>query len=277
MGQMTAERSSKREIKKYSLLVGLLAGFGFAFGSWGINSISLASNHGMYPFSKFLVGVLACCLVGLLAGWFTWRVKSLLLNILIWVFAAVLLNRLALFVTFPVQYRIIGWLNPTAQSLIQYPLEYGVTTRATLVLIMMIVAGGIAGLLANNFVDEAVTSVPFRRWLALLVWMAAFIGIGVLGDSLNQKPMREAVTVVNQAIQFTLQHEGEELDPEIQTRMGMRGLRSVSDYLHTDYRLLPAQYDQMMVFIRVLVKFGDTYAVCSVINNSMGTCFLETQ
>jgi hypothetical protein len=274
---MFAERSSKVEIKKYSLMVGLLAGFGFAFGSWGINSIALLANHGMYPLSKFLVGGLACILVGLLVGWLTWRVKPLLLNILVWVVTAVLLNRLALFITFPVQYRIIGWLNPAAQSLIQYPLEYGVTTRSTLVLIMMIVAGGLAGLLASTFVDEAATSVPFRRWMVLLVWMAAFVGIGVLGDSLNQKPMRDAVTVVNKAILFTLEHEGEDLDPQIQTRMGMRGLRSVSDYLHTEYRLLPAEYDQMMVFIRVLAKFGDTYAICSVINNSMGTCFLETQ
>lgn len=274
---MTRDGSNGKDRRSYSLLVGALAGFGFAFGTWGIDSIALLNMHGMFPLSKFLIGGLASILTGLIAGWLTWRVVPLLGNLLIWTAAAAIFNRLALYVTFPIQHQFIGLLDPKVQSLVSYPLEYGVTTRSTLLLIIVIVAGGIAGLLANSFVEEAATSEPFRRWLALFVWTAAFIGVGVLGDSLNQKPMRDAVRVVHESIQFTLQHEGEELAPEIQTRMGMRGLRSVNEYLNEDYQLIPAEYDQMMIFIKVLARFDDTYATCSVINNSMGTCFLEEQ
>ena len=265
--------NDNRDALPNAILIGVLAGLGFALGFWGIGAFSSLGAHGLFPFAKFLVGGLACILVGLLAALLTWRLSPVLLHVVLWALVGVAFNRLSLFVTFPWMEHILGWLDPATQALASYPLEYGVTTRGTLLLVIMVVAGILAGFLSSGFIDEAATSSGFRRWMSLLVWMAAFMGVGMLGDSLNQKPMRQAVQVVDDAIKYANAHTDEELTPEVRLRMGLNGLRPIEDLLEQPYRLIPAGYDQMMVFIKVLVRFDeDTYAMCSVLNNSMGTC-----
>ena len=108
--------------------------------------------------------------------------------------------------------------------------------------------------------------------MTIILWTAIFFGIAFLGDSLNQKPMRDAVLLVNNAIQFQLEHEEEDLPVSVQVQMGLTGLRPVVEYLHSPRRMIASEYDQMLILIKVLVQFDQDYAICSVINNNMGTC-----
>jgi hypothetical protein len=269
------DQEISRNQLKYHLIIGGLAGFSFAFATWGIESIGLLSSHAMFPLAKFLIGGLVYTLIGLLAGWLTKIFTSVLTNVIIWTLVAVAFNRLALYITFPGMQTLLGWLDPAVQQRVNYVIDYGVSTRATLMLVIMIVFGLIVGLLVNSFTEEAsVAAYGFRRWSTLLLWMAAFIGVGILGDSLNQKALRDAVRVVDNAVQFQLDHEGEDLPVSVQVRMGLTGLKPVVGYVHSARRMIPAEYDQMLIFIQVLVQFDDTYAMCSVINNQMGTCRL---
>ena len=269
------EAEVKRSLFIYSLVVGGLAGLAFALGTWGAEAISLLLSNGMLPLLKLLIGVTCCVLVGLLAGWLTKIFTTVLSNVLIWVFTAVVFNRLALYISFPGMQLMLGWFNPEAQKLVDLAIDYGVRTRAMVMLVIMVVFGMIIGLLVTSFIEEAsIATYAFRRWSSLALWMIFFIGIGVLGDSLNNKPLRDAVAVVNDSIQFQLDHEGEDLPVEVQVRMGLTGVKPVLEQVHKPRRITPAGYDQMLVFLHVLVQFDDQFADCSVINNQMGTCKL---
>jgi hypothetical protein len=263
------EAGNKRNERLACLLVGSMSGFGFGFGAWGIGAIVLAGSNGMYPFAKFIPGTIFCTLVGLLAGWLTCRITSVLGNVLIWAIALAAYNRLFLYVTFPGMQWLLGYLNPKAASLVNYTIDYGVEVRMTLMLIISVVFGLIMGLLVNSFVEEnSSAAYPFRRWSALVLWMAAFFGLALLTDSLNQKPMREAVVIMNDVLDYPQNHPGETLPPTIELT-----LKSLMKYLDEPRRMIADGYDQMMIFITVIIQFDqNNWVSCSVINERAGTC-----
>ncbi|MEM5773487.1 MAG: hypothetical protein AAGU05_00690, partial [Anaerolineaceae bacterium] len=124
-----------------ALLVGLIAGIGYALGTWLIEGVMLYTARGMYPFLRLAVGALACGLVGLLAGLLSRWITNLLSNVIIWALAAAAMNRLALWINFPLMQKVLTGLEPQLTGLIQYPLDFGVNTRGTLMLVITIVAG----------------------------------------------------------------------------------------------------------------------------------------
>jgi hypothetical protein len=257
-----------------SLLVGLLAGLGFAFGAWGMEGIALFGAHAMFPFLKFAAGAVLCGLVGLLAGFLSRRFVHIFANVLIWAAAAVAFNRIAIYISFPGMQTMLGWFDPSIQSLVNYPIDYGVSTRATLMLVIMLVAGALAGLFANSTVEEASASEGVQRWISLLFWMGAFIGVGYLFSALDTQPLRNAVVKVDQSIEFSIEHAGEDLSNEVKSQMGQFGLKAIEPFIGSPYRLIASGYDQMLAFIKVLVLFEDQRAICPVINEIMGTCTL---
>ena len=79
MSEKSTEQIQKWGLKprtnstRTALLIGFLAGIGYALGTWLIEAVMLYTARGMYPFLRLAVGVLACGLVGLLAGWLSMR------------------------------------------------------------------------------------------------------------------------------------------------------------------------------------------------------------
>ena len=225
------EPSPRSNRMTLSLLVGLLAGLGFAFGAWGIEGIVLSGAHAMFPFLKLAGGAVLCGLVGLLAGFLTKRFVHIFANVLIWTAAAVAFNRIAVSISFTGMQTMLGWFDPSIQALVSYPIDFGVSTRATLMLVIMIVAGALGGLFANSTVDEASATEGVQRWLSLLIWMGAFIGVGYLFASLDTQPLRNAVVKVDRSIQFSIEHAGEDLPNDVKSQMGQFGLKAIEPFV----------------------------------------------
>ena len=280
MSEKSTEQIQKWGLKPRSnstrtaMLVGLLAGVGYAMGSWLIESVMLYSAHGMFPFLRLVIGAAACGLVGLLAGWLSRRFSHVLANVIIWVLAGAVMNRLVLWINFPFMQKLLVWLEPQFSGLIQYPLDYGVNTRGTLMLVITMVASALIGLFANNTVEAGSTQEGVRRALSLLIWSGLFFAIGLLAASMNTHPIRDAVVSLDQSIQFAIEHSGEDLSVQTQSRMGLFGLKSIQPFINQPYRLIPASYDTQLVFIQVLVDFADQKALCPVIRSNLGTCNL---
>jgi hypothetical protein len=268
MVTVTEVRNKKDQLLA-CLLVGSLSGLGFGIGGWGIGAITLAGSNGMFPFAKFIPGTIFCILVGLLAGWLTCKITSVLGNVIIWAVVLTAYNRIFLYVTFPGMQYLLKYLNPKAASLVNYTIDYGVDVRMGLMLVISIVFGLIMGLLVNSFVEESSNpTYPFRRWSSLILWMAAFLGLAFLTDSLNQKPMREAVVIMNNVLDYPQIHPGETVPPTIELT-----LKSLMQYLDEPRRMIADGYDQMMILITVIIQFDqDHWASCTVINGQAGTC-----
>ena len=266
------DSTPRTSLMKTALLVGILAGLGFALGTWGIDGFVLSRAHGMYPFLKLFVGAMACALAGLLAGWLCRRSVNIFVNFLIWAFAGFTFNRIALYLNFPGMQAMLHWLQPELDSLVNYSIDYGVSTRGTLMLVITTVASGLIGLFANSIVEETISAEGIRRGISLLIWTGVFLGIGYLGASMNTNSMRDAVVSVDQSIQFSIAHTGEDLSTQTKSEMGLFGLQQIEPYLNSPYRLITSGYDTMLVFIRVLVQFEDQNAICPVVNGGLGTC-----
>ena len=267
----------RKELMKYNLLSGVLAGMGFALGNWGIESIALFSSHGMYPLAKLLPGLLICTLVGLLAGWLSGLIESVLANIITWAIAAAALNYTSLLVSFPGMQWLAGKLDPQLQTILNYNLDYGVITRSTMMLIIMVVFGLLAGLLirllTGSLIEDSRSTRGIQRWIPVLLWLIAFFGIGVVSDSLSQKAMRQAVATADNTIQFLQQiQDGDQFPAEMSIQKGWGWANTIHDYLYQPYRIISANYDQMMYSIHVLIRFEKVYAYCPVTNKLMGTC-----
>ncbi len=72
------------------LIYGILAGLAFAATAWGIDALQLANASAGYPWLKFVIGALACVLIGALAGWLTALIDNSLVGAILWLFAGYL-------------------------------------------------------------------------------------------------------------------------------------------------------------------------------------------
>jgi hypothetical protein len=255
-------------------LIGVLSGLGYALGAWGVESVLLSTANGMYPFLKLLIGALLCALIGTLARVLCRRAGSLFLQLAVWAGAGVLFNRISIYLNFPGMQKLLGLLDAQLAPYINYPLDYGVSTRGMLMLVITLVACGLFGLFFTFAVEAYVIHESARRWLPLLLWMGAFFAAGYLGASLNTNPMRDAVVQTDKSIQFAIEHAGEDLPTETKSALGLFGLKVLEPYLGTPYRLISGSYDTQLVNIKVLAEIGERYALCPVINNRLGTCTL---
>ena len=130
-----------------------------------------------------------------------------------------------------------------------------------------------AGLLVGSFIEESShAGYPFKRWGPILLWLVAFGGAALIGDSYLIKPMRESTVILNNLIQYQLDHEDEGISNEVMLNLRLRGLRGISDILHKPRKLIASEYDTMMVAIKVMVDFDGTWARCVMVNRTLGNC-----
>ncbi|MCJ7624690.1 MAG: hypothetical protein MUO76_14405 [Anaerolineaceae bacterium] len=259
--------------KLFSLVYGILAGLGYAIGAWGVDAVYLSNAHGIMPLAKLAAGGVICIIVGLLAGILTRMIDRVWSSVIIWTAAGFTFSWLATRMQYTGMYMIFGWLRPELQSLVNYTIDLGVKTRSTLTIIIALVVSVVGGLLFGTFVeDSSNASYPSRRWGPIILWLLAFAGAGLLGDSYINQPMREATVVLDSLIQYQLDHQDEGISDEVMLNLRLRGLRGISDIIHKPRKLLASEYDSMMVAIKVMVDFEGTWARCVIVNGTLGNC-----
>jgi hypothetical protein len=271
-------KKSKRSPLGTGVLFGVLAGAGFSAACWGVDAVQLAQAHAMAPFLKLAMGGIPSILAGALVGVIVACFDRLWVNMLSVSLAGILFGWLAAHIPTHGVALALERLDPATMRMLAYPFDRGMQTRQFLILF---VTTGIA-LLSSPFLSGWIersyhTIAPLGKLLPILLWTALFIGMGWGVDSLINQPMRAPLLLINQTMQFVLDHENKTVDRIQSAELSLGAVAPVRDLLHKPRRMILSEYDIPLETMVVLVDFDGVWARCSVFSGSPGTCKLLTE
>ena len=241
----------------HGLWAGICASLAFALVAWGLHGLALARAHAALPWIPLQVGGVFALMVGGITGWIAVRLKSQGMRILVWLFAGILLVWLVYFQASQGYILNLQAFSPAATRDISYIPTFLPATNLLLAYGGMLLAGSLGALLFNRLrASAALTSRDNRGWIVGL--MLTFAVGGFIVDSTINRPMREPILQLNQAIQE--QH----IDGTAQAALLANG-RAYQLYL-ADSNL---QGEGMAV---VWAQSGEVWAKCTFQNASAITC-----
>jgi len=253
---------------------GMVVGLSFATATWGVDGFLLSWAHAFYPWLKFIIGAAICLVTGAIAGWLVARLEKGMLALLFYLGTAFVFSWLTIALPFRIVPKVLTWLNPEAGKLLNYIFyAENFNSRLLITVIWVSVFLALVGILQLPLMEPAAFSTSyFGKIMPLLVCSVIMLIAGTIVDNLNNEPLRSAVLEMNNTIQFSLDHQGEEVDATLARAMHMSTLRAVEDVINQPRKLIVGGYDQSLGQIRVLIRFGNTWVDCTVVYDQPSFC-----
>jgi hypothetical protein len=180
--------------------VGVLSGLGFALLAWGLHGLALANAHAALPWISLQVGGVFALLIGGITGAISGRLRTQGVRILVWIFGGILLAWLVYYQASQGYSLALQAFSPAAAQDIPYNISLLPTINLLLAYGGMLLAGLLGALLFQRLRTSAtLTSRTNRGWIAAL--MLTFAIGGFIADSAINRPIREPIIRLNQAIQ----------------------------------------------------------------------------
>ncbi len=259
--------------RRTGTLYGMAVGLSFAAAAWGIDGLMLSRAHAFYPWLKFIIGALICMSAGGIAGWLVARLEKGILSLFIYLGLALVFSWLIVALPFQIFPTVMQALDPEAASLLNYTFYEGFQSRFVIAAAWISLFAALTGVLQLPLTEPAAFATSFfSRVSPLLVCSVVMFINGVIVDTLNNEPLRTAVLHLDNTIQFTVDHQGEEVSRELARTMRMSSLRAVQDVINQPRRLIVGGYDQYLDQIHVLIRFGSTWTDCVVVYNQPSFC-----
>ncbi|MCL4561649.1 MAG: hypothetical protein M1281_13675 [Chloroflexi bacterium] len=253
---------------RYALSFGALAGFIYACVAWGYDGVQLALNHAAYPFLQFAIAVIPCTIAGAAVGWLAYRINHLLVSSLLWGLVGYFFGWIAIHTSFNLLMAALGILNPALREIVNYPVPYN-----PFILIVAVVLSAIAGLLEIPLVDaSADAEAPLGRIFPMVFWSVIFLLAAIAPEDNFTSQLRQPVVATNAAIQYTLQHQGDQVDRKTQIATGMLAVKPLSGLIDRPYRLILGTYEESLYSSNVIIDFDGDWAVCTVVNGAASVC-----
>jgi hypothetical protein len=262
-----------RQKTRLGMLYGLTTGLSFAVATWGWDGYLLSQAHAMYPWLKLIVGVVICAIVGGLAGWLVARLDKGILAPILYLGVAIVFAWLVVFLPLRVFPQIVSWLDPETGGMLNYIVHENFDSRFSLALIWIALFVTLAGILQLPLSEPAAFATSFfSRISPLLICSVIMVLNAGIIDSVTNEPLRSPIIQVDQAIQFSLEHRGQEVDRAVARAMHLTSLRAVQDVLEQPRRLIVGTFDEWLGQVNVLTQFGNTWVDCAVIYNQPSFC-----
>lgn len=269
-----ADRSDVlREKRIYGIWYGAALGLSFSIFAWGVDSYLLSQTHSLYPWTKFIGGLIPCMVLGGLAGWISARLDKPLLALFVW--AAVALSFAWLTVMLPLQItpRLLELLEPGIRGLLHYEYYPAFSARIGVAFAWLVIFVSIAGLLQLPLTDSAVFSMSILGKIAPMLVSLVLMGIsGTIIDGLNNELLRTPVQTLDATIQFQVDHRGQEITPLESRRMRLGSLRAILELVTPNRQLIVSGYDEQLGEVTVLVKFDRAWVECQVFYGQPVNC-----
>ena len=225
------------------------------------------------PDDPGLIGAVICMLAGGTAGWLVARLEKGILALFIYLGLGLVFSWLIVALPFQIFPSVMQWLDPETANLLNYTLYDGFQSRFVIAVAWISLFAALTGVLQLPLTEPAAFATSFFGKIAPLLVCAVVMFInGVIVDTLNNEPLRTAVLHLNNTIEFTVDHQGEEVDRALARTMRMSSLRAVRDVINQPRKLIVGSYDQYLDQIHVLVRFGSTWADCVVVYNQPSFC-----
>ena len=271
---LRADRTDVVQAKyNYGIWFGAINGLLFALFAWGVDAYQLQRINGMYPWLKFLVGVVPCMIVGGLAGWISARSEKPLVAMFLWIAAAAAFAWLTVNLPLQVIPRLVTWMEPDTHGLLHYTYYEQFNFRFGVAYFWLAILAALTGLLQLPLSDSAIFSTSaFGRISPLLLSMVLMAISGNTMDNLNNELLRGPIEALNSTTRFFIEHKGEHIEP-VQTRQNhLASLRTVQDLVTPKRKFIISGYDELLGDVQVLVQFQNAWVECEVLYNQPLMC-----
>jgi len=258
---------------RYGLLFGIIGALAYSCAAWGVDGYELAQSNAIYPWLKLGLGTWICVILGGTASLLTVIKDRGQVSVGIWLFTGIVFGLLVGHIPFEGVTMLLNRFDPGLSRLIAYPFHEGARTRTFFAIVGNTCIFLIAGPFLPSLVDiSSKAGKFFERWMPIVVWAGVFIIAGSLADSLINRPLRSPVIVIDELVQFKLDHEGIPIEREEALEMHVSALGSITDLIQRPRRLIPGGYDVTLVTIDVLIDFDGVWANCTVLDDQPGYC-----
>ncbi|MEN6408492.1 MAG: hypothetical protein ABFD44_02110 [Anaerolineaceae bacterium] len=269
--------SVTHEKARLGLRFGLIAGLAFSLAAWLPDALQLMNAHAVLPWAKMLMGAIPVVAIFSFAGWFTARMEKVWINLLTWVITASATGWYSGHLPYEGMTLALRVFSPEVASRVAYPFHEGMATRVVIIVAVSAVVGLIAGALEGLLLDNAYNAAsPFTRIISLLIWAVIFSASAFVLDSMIEQPLRGPVTAINDLINYGLKDEVQPYGKETRRALHLGALSAIQNELHQPYKLVLAEYDDIMVTTRVLIHFDDgVWATCTVMADQSTQPYLQ--
>ncbi len=273
------------QARRLSLRLGLwngsLLGLGLALGVWILDAVFLGLSHVRMVYPSMLLGVLAVVLLGGLAGWLAaWAVRGWA-SALIWLGAGVLMVRVIGLVPYQGRSLTVWLADRRAWGLPVYPsseaVGVGLWMSGFFVVLILVVLG-----LMQSYRMEGVTGetddrgrLGGRGWFLLLVPVPLLAGVGLVADSMVNKPLRVAPQLVSEAIATGRTYEGDLFELGLERGVGYQAISGVREQMSEDYTLSIGSVDLgVSDTVMVVADFDNgAWINCRVVSEQLSFCY----
>ncbi|HEY5269156.1 MAG TPA: hypothetical protein VII97_02390 [Anaerolineales bacterium] len=262
---------SKRLI---GMIYGIVSGLAFAVATWGWDGYSLSRSHAYLPWLNLSVALVFCAVVGAAAGWLTARFESSLLGSFFWLISASLFAWLVNILPLQVSPFIVSKINPQLGGLLNYTKDAEIGFRFGLAAAWIIPFALIVGVTQLPITESSVFSTSFFGKIIPFFFGIAVICIsGTFADSMINAHFRDAITSIDNTIQFTLDNKNNpQMDEDLARKMHASSLDAVKEYVVESRYLLVRGYDKTFGQIHVLIRFEDKWVDCMIIYAQPSFC-----
>ena len=257
----------------YGLWFGAVLGLAFSIFAWGIDAFLLSRMHGLYPWLKFLGGVIPCMIIGGFTGWLSARLDKPFFALLLWAATASVFAWLTVSLPLQITPRILSSADPGIKDLLHYTYFETFSTRFGVAYTWIAIFVSLAGFLQIPLSDSAVFSTSIFGKISPMLTMLVLMGIcGTIVDGLNNEKLRSPIDALNLTTQFMLDHRGEEIDPAVARRMHLGALRTVENLVTPERKFIVSGYDQFLEQVQVLARFDKAWVECDLVVNQLIRC-----
>jgi hypothetical protein len=261
---------------KYGVLYGLIAGLGYAFFTWFLDAMGLATAHAAYPFVKLMGGLLFTLPVFALVGWLTAKSDSHFLGLVLWA----ILSLWAFTAAFLAQYDFV----PRWYALMQEPVSslvkpsiptYFMAMLLTVGAILMMFAFLIAGLLEINLIESTLASsavsAQFMSGIVIVMLMAL---AGSQVDTFTYRNSRLSMQAFHKLITLVASPEGQALAEKTKNLRNFGAVTSLGlENLTKPHRFflikdMTGDYGT----VDLMIELGDSWGKCIASNRDASYC-----
>ena len=256
-----------QKYRRYTLLLGGVAGLVFSLSLWAYEAILLIRAHVAYPWIPLLVGTILCVTTCTLAALLTCLVNRALLGIIFWVLAARLIAELAIILPLKIAPSLMMFFEPGLQSrLPAYPINATFRTWAGFGTVWLAIFFAILGLLQLTLVEQAVPATTSAgRLTPYFVFIPVMVLASVMSSNMINEQLRAPLLATNETIQFAVDHQNTSVDPVVARRMHLSTVDTISDLINRPRRLFLGQYDEFFWQVDVLIDFDGEWVDCSTV------------
>jgi len=261
---------------RYGIFYGLIAGLGFAFFTWFLDAIGLATAHAAYPFLKLISGMLVTLPVFILVGWLTTKTNSHIVGLILWG----ILSLWTFTASFLTQYdflpRWYALLHEPVATLVRPSIpSYFAALLLTVGAILMMFAFLITGLLEINLIESTLASSSGGSKFMAAVVIVTLMGLaGNQVDTFTYRNSRLSIKSFHELITLVNSPEGQAMDEKTQTIHNFGAVTALGmENLSKPYRFflikdMTGDYGS----IDLMIELGNTWGKCIASNREASFC-----